>query len=63
MVEWLTEAKEKVSHWRGIALIIAILSVVFIAIYFFQHGLNTSSSANQQKLSPKKESSTHTILP
>ena len=63
MVEWLSEAKEKISHWRGIALVIAILSVIFIAIYFFQHGLNTSSTANQQKISPQKESSTHKVLP
>jgi hypothetical protein len=63
MVEWLSGTKEKISHWRGIALIIAILSIVFIAFYFFQHGLNTSSSANQQKLSPQKESTTHTTLP
>jgi hypothetical protein len=63
MIEWLSQAKEKISNWWGVALIIAILSVIFIGIYFSQQGLNTSSAANQQKLSPQKESLTHKMLP
>lgn len=63
MFEWLNHAKRKISNWWGVALIVAILSVISIVIYFSQRGLNMSSAGNQQKLSPQNESATYKMLP
>jgi hypothetical protein len=42
-----------------IALVITILSVIFIGFYFSTRGMNTSSASNQQKLVPQPETKTH----
>ncbi|MGK2862958.1 MAG: hypothetical protein ACSLE0_13570 [Chitinophagaceae bacterium] len=61
MMEWLAPTDEKKSNWWGIALIVGLLAFIFIAIYFSTKGFNSSSAANQQKLTPKKENTTYKI--
>ena len=61
MIEWLSPAEEKKSYWWAAALIIGLLAFVFIAWYFSTKGLNTTSTGNQQKLEPQKESSTYKL--
>lgn len=63
MMERLNPADEKKSYWWAAALIIGLLAFVFIAWYFSSNGLNTSSTGNQQKLEPKKESTTYQTAP
>jgi hypothetical protein len=59
MVEMLTPASNKKIQWWGIALIIGLLAFIFIALYFSSKGVNTSSTGNQQKLEPQKETTTY----
>lgn len=63
MIEILAPGEQKKTNWWGIALIAGLLAFIFIALYFSSKGLNTSSAANQQKLVPEKEASTHTLAP
>jgi hypothetical protein len=51
------EDRKKSLLWMA-ALVITILSVIFIGYYFSARGLNTSSAANQQKLAPQQETGT-----
>lgn len=64
MVEMLAPAGEqkKIQGW-GLALIIGLLAFIFIALYFSSKGLNTSSTGNQQKVVPQKETPTHKLSP
>ena len=63
MVEMLAPADKKKIQWWGIALITGLLAFIFIALYFSSKGLNTSSTGNQQKLVPQKETTTHRPAP
>lgn len=58
------EMKERLHHtstgkrswlWPA-AIVIAILSIIFIGYYFSTHGLTTSAAGNQKKLVPQAES-------
>lgn len=44
----------KGSLWWPVALVILVLSIIFIGYYFSTHGLNSSAAANQQKVVPAK---------
>jgi hypothetical protein len=61
MIEWLSPAEEKKSHWWAAALIIGLLAFVFIAWYFSTKGLDTSSSGNRQKPEPQKATATYKL--
>ena len=63
MIELLAPPAQKKTYGWGIALIAGLLAIIFIALYFFSNGLNTSSAANQQKLVPQKETTTHKLAP
>ncbi len=63
MAEILTPAEGKKTNWWGIALIAGLLAFIFIALYFSSKGLTTSSAANQQKLTPQKETGTYKLAP
>lgn len=63
MIELLAPSAEKKTYLWGIALIAGLLAIFFIALYFSSKGFNTSSAANQQKLVPQKETTTHRLAP
>jgi len=63
MIEMLAPAEERKTNWWGIALIAGLLAFIFIALYFSSKGLTTSSAANQQKLTPQKETRTYKLAP
>ncbi len=63
MIEMLAPGEEKKTSWWGIALIAGLLTFIFIAIYFSSNGLTTSATANQQKLTPQKETRTYKLAP
>ena len=63
MIEILAPAEEKKTNWWGIALVAGLLAFIFIALYFSSKGLTASSAANQQKLTPQKETSTYKLAP
>jgi hypothetical protein len=63
MIEWLSPAQEKRSYWWAAALIIGLLAFVFIAWYFSSKGFNTTSTGNQQKPEPQKETTTYKLSP
>ncbi len=63
MTEMLAPSTEKKTQWWGIAVITALLAIIFIVLYLSSKGLNTSSTGNQQKLEPQKQSTTHQQLP
>ena len=62
MIEILNPVRAKKSYLRIAAIILAVLALLFIIWHFFNNGLQASSSANQQKLTPQKEISTHKPL-
>jgi hypothetical protein len=62
MTEWLHPEEKQPSYWWASAVIAAIIVLISMGLYFSQQGINLSSAANQQKLSPQKGSSTYTIL-
>jgi hypothetical protein len=62
MTEWLNQGEGKKSYYRSPAWIAVILLIIFTGIYFMQRGFSASSAANQQKVSPQKETVTHTKL-
>lgn len=44
----------KGSWWWPVALVLLVLSIIFIGYYFSTHGLNSSAAANQQKVMPAR---------
>ena len=63
MIEMLAPGEEKKTYWWAIALITGFIAFIFIAIYFSSNGLTTSATANQQKLTPQKETRTYKLAP
>jgi hypothetical protein len=47
------------SHWWAVALVLVVLSIIFIGYYFSSRGLTPSSAANQQRVVPQSETKTH----
>jgi hypothetical protein len=63
MMERLVPAEEKRSYRWAAALIIGLLTIVFIAWYFSTRGMSTTSTGNQQQLEPQKEAATYKLSP
>ncbi|MGZ8553673.1 MAG: hypothetical protein ACXWV8_09730, partial [Chitinophagaceae bacterium] len=63
MIEMLAPIGARKSKWWVIALIAGLLAFIFVAVYFSSKGINASSAANQQKLTPEKEAPTHKLAP
>ena len=63
MVEMLNQPKKKQSLWWAYALVLALLSFIFICWYFSEHGINVSSTANSKKLTPAEATATYRTLP
>jgi len=45
--------------WVKVAIIVAILSIVFMLAYFWKYGIHPGSVANQKKLAPKDAPATY----
>jgi hypothetical protein len=52
MIHLLTLGQGKKSKWWVAALILLVLSLVFVIYYFTSNGFNPSSAGNQQKITP-----------
>lgn len=52
MTELLSHTDEKKSYWWAYALIVTVLSVMFIGWYFSENGISMSSTSNSKKLVP-----------
>ncbi len=63
MTEMLNHQEEKKSHSWTIALILLLLSVIFIGWYFSEHGVDVSATANGLKLIPLEATATYQPLP
>ena len=63
MVEMLSQPKKKQSLWWAYALVLALISFIFVCWYFSEHGLNVSSTANGKKLNPTETTATYRTLP
>jgi hypothetical protein len=62
MAEMLVPVTKTKVHWWGLVVIVALLAIIFIAIYFSSKGVSTSSAGNQQQLEPQKQSPTHQLV-
>lgn len=62
METMLAQAPEKKSYWWAYALIIGLLSLVFIGWYLSEHGVDTLSVANGKKLVPAEETPSYKLL-
>lgn len=63
MVKMLSHTEAKKSYWWAYALCTALLAFIFIGWHFSQHGINVSSTANNQFLIPSESTTTYKILP
>lgn len=54
MTELLSQTEEKKSYWWAYALIVTVLSVMFIGWYFSENGISMSSISNSKKLVPEE---------
>ena len=63
MLEWLNPSGKKRSYVWVLSLLIGLLAIAFIAWHFYSRGIVATSGANQEKLTPQKESSTYKIAP
>ena len=52
MTELLSHTDEKKSYWWAYALIVIVLSVMFIGWHFSENGISMSSTSNSRKLVP-----------
>lgn len=63
MTEMLNLPKEKRSRWWIAALLAGLAALVFIGWYFYEHGIDISSTTNSMKLVPMEASNPYQSLP
>lgn len=63
MTEMLNQKEEKQSYWWAFPLAVVLLAGMFIGWYFFENGLDITSTANRQKTIPQAAEATYQILP
>ncbi len=63
MIELLGSSAGRKTNWWGIALIVGLLAFIFIALYLSSNGVNTSSTGNQQKITPNEGPATYKTAP
>ena len=63
MVEMLKQPDEKKSFWWAYALSLALLAFVFLGWYFSEHGLDISSTANTETITPLEAGSSYKLMP
>jgi hypothetical protein len=49
MEEMLSQPDEKRSYWWAGALVLGLLSVLFLGWYFSEYGVDTGATANPEK--------------
>lgn len=63
MTEMLNQPEVKKSRWRIAALLAGLLALLFIGLYFYEHGVDVSSTANNMKLVPMEAPVPYQTLP
>jgi hypothetical protein len=63
MTEILNQQEERKSQWWVFAMIIGIVSVIFLGWYFSENGMLTSSTGNNVKVVPGRPAATYQVLP
>ncbi len=63
MSELLSKEEEKKSIWWAAALVLAIISVIFLGWYFSENGIKISTTGNTQKTNIIEATSTYKLLP
>lgn len=63
MTEMLNQPDAKRSKWWIAALIAGLLALSFIGWYFYEHGIDVSSTANSMKLVPMEATAPYQTLP
>lgn len=63
MTEMLNLPETKRSRWWITALVAGLLALLFIGWYFYEHGIDVSSTANSMKLVPMEASAPYQFLP
>jgi hypothetical protein len=63
MTKMLNLPEIKKSRWWITALLAGLLALLFIGWYFYEHGVDVSSTANSMKLVPMEATAPYQILP
>ena len=62
MTEFLNQEEEKKTYWWVYAMVIGILSVIFIGWHFSENGIDVSATANKSKLAPAEGAAVYKLL-
>jgi len=62
MTEMLNQPVVKRSLWWATALVLGVLSLLFIVWYFYEQGIAISSTANTMKLVPMETSAPYQTI-
>lgn len=63
MIEMLAQPAAKKNYWWASALVLGLLAIMFLGWYFSEHGLQVSSTGNQQKVTIESPDTTYKTLP
>lgn len=63
MIELLNKQGSRKNQWWLWALVLGLITTMFIGWYFSVNGLKTSSSGNNQKVNPADTQGTYKVLP
>lgn len=61
MITYFNPTEEKKSHWWAAALVIGLVSVMFLGWYFSENGVTMSASANNKQLNALESSATYKL--
>ncbi|HEX4875281.1 MAG TPA: hypothetical protein VFV31_01335 [Chitinophagaceae bacterium] len=62
MTEWLSQEQETKSYWWVSALILGMLSIIFLGWYFSENGLDVAATANVSTLVPSEGDAVYRLL-
>lgn len=62
MTELLNREEEKKTFWWVYAMVLGILSVIFIGWHFSENGIDISATANKSKLAPAQGAAVYKLL-
>lgn len=63
MTKMLTRIEEKKPNWWALALVIALLAVMFLGWYFSENGISVSSTGNIKKTAPAEAGLLYQLVP
>jgi hypothetical protein len=63
MKEMLNQKEEKKNYWWAYALIVGLLTLMFIGWYFSEHGVSVTTTMNTKKSVPQIPPPTYKMLP